>query len=124
MAFGPDVTDLEFYNNIGDDPNEDLRIFGWHGEEMQFNTTFADGHAGTISHLVRTNATGISDGGDEVFYDGPFVMRGARPEPVLLPFNDPWSGPGAAQIIMRGDGWQLDYFPAPPNIVIASEAEL
>ena len=116
--------DVEFYNNLGDTLDERVRIDGWHGQDMTFNTAFGDGHAGTITHLVRTNATGISDGGNEIFYGETFELRGGRPEAVYLPFSDPWSGPGAAQLMFRGVDWQLDFWPSPPNIVIADQSEL
>lgn len=114
----------EFYNNLGGSLDESVRISGWHGRDMTFNTTFADGHAGTITHLVRTNATGIADSGWEVFYGDTYEIRGGRPEAVILPFNDPFSGLGIATLLFRGDGWQMDFFPSPPNIVIADPSEL
>ena len=116
--------DVEFYNNLGDTLDENVRIDGWHGQDMTFNTTFGDGHAGAITHLVRTNAIGISDGGNEIFYGETFELRGGRPEAVFLPFPDPWDGPGMAQVMFRGVGWQLDFYPSPPNIVIAGPSEL
>ena len=114
--------DAEWFNTLygpWTSSSQALKIKGWHGEEMEFNATFGDGHASQISHLIRTDVTSISPGGYRANHTGNFVLRGCRMETVTLPFG----GPVFEPFLMRGDGWQMDFFPNPLTVVIADESQ-
>jgi len=120
--------ELEFFNSIVSSEtsaSQTLKLDGWHGEEMVVNAAFADGHAAPISHLVRTDAYGQSTDGLEVLRNpNNFKIRGSRPEVVQMPELINFGGSlGCAPVLQRGDGWQLDYFPMPMNIVLATYDE-
>jgi len=111
------VEDFNCYYPANRSKSQNLKIEGWHGETMEFTAAFADGHAAGISHLVRTDITGMSTDGMTITR-GTFAIRGQRAEITQLPdtyYNPPFN---AALFMSRGDGWQMDYFPCPPNIVI------
>ena len=113
---------VEDYNTLWSADNaasENYRMNGWHGEDMVFNASFADGHAGPIMHLVRTNIVDIGPTGYELIYSQQHELRGSRIERVVMPNNTP---PGWADYLLyvRGDGWQLDFFPQPMVIVYSS----
>lgn len=113
--------DEEFYNSLDDPTSINLGVNGWHGEWMEFTAAFADGHAEPMSHKVRTNVVGVEDFG-LTLVTGDYTIRGHRPEVVPMPEN--LNGPTTTFVLTRGDGWQMDYFPAPRNIVLADVGDL
>jgi len=120
--------DLEFFNSIYSGETSaslTLKLEGWHGETMEVNAAFADGHGAPISHLVRTDAYGMSSDGLEVYHNpNSWKIRGARPEVVAMPKSLNFGGSmGCSPVVQRGDGWQMDFFPMPMNIVVADYYE-
>ncbi len=73
-------------------------VKGWHGKEFEFSVSFTDGHAGVVK------------------------MKGHQVPPPHLSSYPQLLGFGALGYeawlchIMRGPGWQLDTFPAPPTV--------
>jgi len=121
--------DVEFFNSIEPDlksASQGLKIDGWHGGEMEFTAAFADGHANTITQLVTTDVFGQSPDGMELNRDtSKLEKRGARPIQVQMPYNlDYGDILGCAPTVLRGNGWQLDYWPAPMTVWIADPSEM
>lgn len=102
--------------------NKVLRVPGWHGRDMEFNATFADGHAESISHLVRDDYPDFPNADwTTLKHTGIWKIRGSRPEPIPLPHDISNADEPA---LIRGDGWAMDCFPAPMNVAISSPDEL
>jgi hypothetical protein len=94
--FGGDGCGLATPSPMSDDA--DLVNVGWHGAAWSFRAAFMDGHAGMIQmegHDQPQPALG----------DYPLGPYGA-----VMAYDD-WR---CATI--RGDGWQMDAFPAPPIV--------
>ncbi len=82
---------------------------GWHGEKQIFTASFADGHAGVMDQNVRMRRpTGIDGAG--FAYSEQWRVQGSRPEFELMPVLNAYT---LRDLLLRGDNWQLDAFPAP-----------
>ena len=119
------AAEAESYNSLHGPSNaasQTFRVNGWHGEDMGFNASYADGHAAPMKHLVRTNVTDIGSNGYNLTYSDEYQIRGSRIERVVMPNSTPvqWAD---YLLYVRGDGWQLDYFPQPMVIVLNDQGD-
>ena len=83
--------------------------FGWHGEKQVYTVAFVDGHAGVMDQNVRMQDA-VGDLGYGFQYSEQFKIAGSRPEYVRTAVSTPMAMRG---LLFRGEGWQLDVFPAP-----------
>jgi prepilin-type N-terminal cleavage/methylation domain-containing protein len=101
-------------------------VSGWHqpsSEIQEFNTNFADGHAGKMNQAVPSGYTNYVDNGNGTeFTAGDLAIRGSRPESIRPPYG--WGEPQERFLgwwgdkLFRGDGWTIDNLPAPPQLVM------
>ena len=93
-----------------DDYRKILVTGGWHAPEGKSgrnknNVVFADGHASAVLFWE------VHDLNSSANHTGNFMARGFRPEKVVMPVLNMGS---LGWTIWRGEGWQIDCFPAPP----------
>ena len=101
--------------------------FGNHGTVREHNVAFADGHAVPVLYEVRTNITGVQEGGG-IVYGGGYSLRGGTTERML--WNPPWmldpqdwDFSDWAHLLMSGPGWQNHCVPSPATVTVGLVTE-
>ena len=101
---------LDVVGGPGVDPGPTKAVRGWHGRDWTFNRAFVDAHAET--QKIYIEGTEDRDGyaqhyRNEVISNLPQYPELDRPFSTNEQLNDQYRC-----IIVRGDGWQKDTFPA------------